>query len=933
MSEIPASTFSSDDPSGESGAAAQIPSSSLARANDLFLANLLEIGFGDTEGECEAPRAEPHIWTAPGVEELQGRLPGYDVVRMLGRGGMGAVYEARHLRLNRRVAIKVLPAEMSEEPGMATRFRREAETMAQLRAPSVVQVHDCGETDAGHLYYVMEFVEGEDLAARLARSPAPTVEESLVILNTVCQSLTLLHTHGIVHRDVKPANVLLASSGQVKLADFGLAASVEREMLAPALTRPGSSLGTLEYAAPEQLARSARPGPATDIYSLGVITYEMLTGELPRGVFDPPSVRNPALEPAFDGVVLRALQSDPARRFASAEEFREALAQAADRRRQQSLREREMRRRLARRARAAAVLGSLALLALGAAMFAWSERGRAIASRVEARKAQADTEDLIQFLLTDLRKKLEPTGKLDAMESVLERAVAFFREKHRSSGNSDATALDLARVLVIKGDVIGVRGLSAEADKLYTEAIELAEKARDHSPLDVENTTSLAEYLRDRAEHRMTQGQFDQSLVDAERMQTELLKLPEPMRTAQTTEMIAASYVAIGNPKGYLGNLFGAGEAYREARRIYTELLAARPDDDGLRYALAVIETSLGSNAETLGNYDAMLTHFTAYHDYVLQRFGADSEIYSHAAFRMGVAMNKLERFGEAETFLSNAARIAEADLKKRPGHTGTMNHLHWCYLELAKASAGLKRDEAAEQWLTKSNEIEAARLKLERESAPDESAELVTDFARLHSEDDTGVEAWWDFCQKLQKAIEAGTQDPEEHRSRYQEWLMRITQESAGLPAAHPVRTAEAFIHNRIGSLLLNIDADAAAEEFAASLAIRQVLLEADPDNATLQIRACSSALHLTNARAYGSDDAQFFAATTVFLAAAKRLSQEALDQNRQGFSIAETFAATTEAAALHWPDAGNVARITEIRNDAATLLLRPNEQSALRK
>ena len=274
----------------------------------------------------------------PAVEDMAALLPEYELLGIIGRGGMGTVYHALQNNLARPVAIKVLPVDLGDEPGFADRFRRESMTVAGLPHPDIVAVYDTGETVAGHWYYVMEFVDGPDLAQRMAGGRMP-LEEIVPLLEVICGALQAAHDKGIVHRDIKPSNILLAADGRPKLADFGLALLMRKNLEYSHLTLGGTTLGTLEYAAPEQLAGTGA-APASDIYSLGVLTYEMLTGELPRGVFDPPSVRNFDVDPAFDGVVLRAIQSDPARRFDSASEFCQALRQAADRRWQQTQRER-----------------------------------------------------------------------------------------------------------------------------------------------------------------------------------------------------------------------------------------------------------------------------------------------------------------------------------------------------------------------------------------------------------------------------------------------------------------------------------------------------------------------------------------------------------------------------------------------------------------
>ncbi len=271
------------------------------------------------------PATQTTSWRLLSTEELRGVLPGYEVLELIGRGGMGAVYKARQPGLSRNVAIKVLPLEISADPDFADRFRREARILANLHHPSIVAVYDSGETTEGHLFYVMEFVEGTDLQKRIC---AGEVEAGFAarVIDQVCFALEHAHGHGIIHRDLKPSNVLLGPNDSLKVADFGLA--IQSSDLQERLTRTGMTLGTAEYAAPEQ-ASAKEVGPQTDIYSLGVLAYELLTGVLPRGHFDLPSKMKPVLW-RFDQILLKALSQNPAERHGSAAVFRTEFLRAAE---------------------------------------------------------------------------------------------------------------------------------------------------------------------------------------------------------------------------------------------------------------------------------------------------------------------------------------------------------------------------------------------------------------------------------------------------------------------------------------------------------------------------------------------------------------------------------------------------------------------------
>lgn len=229
----------------------------------------------------------------------------------IGRGGMGSVYKARHLRLGRPVAVKLLPPSLSSDPEAEARFEREARALALLSHPHVVAVHDFGRED-GQSWIVMEYVDGPSLASQLPLPPERVRELGLQI----CDAVAYAHARGVVHRDLKPENVLLDGQGRAKVGDFGIARIVGVDV--PRVTSTSQVLGTPRYIAPEALD-GAPPDPRMDVYSLGVLLYKMLTGTEPAGVFPP--------APApFDAVIRKALSSDPAARYKDAGELRDALA-------------------------------------------------------------------------------------------------------------------------------------------------------------------------------------------------------------------------------------------------------------------------------------------------------------------------------------------------------------------------------------------------------------------------------------------------------------------------------------------------------------------------------------------------------------------------------------------------------------------------------
>jgi tRNA A-37 threonylcarbamoyl transferase component Bud32 len=271
---------------------------------------------------------------APTPEEIAKFFPQLEIIERLGRGGMGVVYKARQPRLNRLVALKILAPEREKDPAFAGRFEKEAQALARLSHPNIVTVHDFGQ--AGGMYYLlMEFVDGVTLR-QLLNASRVSAREALAIVPQICDALQFAHDHGIVHRDIKPENILLDRLGRVKVADFGLAKLVgSNEPLTPSLspsdgervakpgegnpvrTEAGKVMGTPQYMAPEQTSHPAEVDHRADIYALGVVFYQMLTGELPGKRLEAPS-KKVQIDVRLDEIVMRALEQKPELRYQQA---------------------------------------------------------------------------------------------------------------------------------------------------------------------------------------------------------------------------------------------------------------------------------------------------------------------------------------------------------------------------------------------------------------------------------------------------------------------------------------------------------------------------------------------------------------------------------------------------------------------------------------
>ncbi len=272
-------------------------------------AALMAQGLGSREG-VPAPASRPEI-------------PGYELLERLGEGGMGEVFLARQLSLDREVAVKLVRRELVAEEWFLERLEREARLLARLRHPHLVTVHDFLRLPDGTAAVVMELVEGGSLRDRLRADPnGLPLDEALTLIRQVAAALAAAHAEGVIHRDIKPENVLLDAAGQVRVTDFGMALSLAPG--APRLTRTGATLGTPGYLAPEQLS-GAETDARTDLFALGVLLYEMLTGRLPLGSFEPPRAVRPEVPAQVEAAILRALKPNPADRPASLVAWQELL--------------------------------------------------------------------------------------------------------------------------------------------------------------------------------------------------------------------------------------------------------------------------------------------------------------------------------------------------------------------------------------------------------------------------------------------------------------------------------------------------------------------------------------------------------------------------------------------------------------------------------
>ena len=450
-----------------------------------------------------APMA-PFSWHT-GAELPQ--IPGYEVKALLGRGGMGLVYKARHLRLNRFVALKMLITGSYAAPHERARFQREAEAVASLRHPHIVQVYDVGDHEQWP-YFTMELLEGGSLAQALAGTPQPA-RQAAALVATLAEGMQVAHRGGIVHRDLKPANILLTADGTPKIADFGLARHFDGE---PAFTLSGTRLGTPSYMAPEQvIGKAGTIGPAADIYALGVLLYEMLTGRPPfrgetaseteRQVLNhepvSPSRLNPKVPRDLETICLKCLSKEPERRYASAAALADDLTRFREGRpiqaRPVGWGERSWRWCRHNPAAAALLVTALALVGLASGGGVWLVQQRAWHD-AEMRNVAGTTVDQAERLrigfhfrearelLEQARQRLEPAGPSDLRRHVDQGLADLdLAERLDAARVNGATAIrekfSLARVELLYASAFADAGLGREGDDVETVAANVQRSA------------------------------------------------------------------------------------------------------------------------------------------------------------------------------------------------------------------------------------------------------------------------------------------------------------------------------------------------------------------------------------------------------------------------------------------------------------------------
>ncbi|MEE8147499.1 MAG: protein kinase, partial [Longimicrobiales bacterium] len=576
---------------------------------------------------------------------LEGR---YRIERELGEGGMATVYLAEQLEpIRREVALKVLKAGMDTER-VVTRFEAERQTLAVMEHPSIASVIDAGATAEGRPYFVMELVRGERLTD-YADQHRLTIRERVTLFLQVCRAVQHAHQKGVVHRDLKPSNILVTDTdgeALVKVIDFGIARAVEdADDDGTRLTRADEMVGTPAYMSPEQIEGGAGSvDTRSDIYALGVVLYELIAGDLPfesttyRGfaalaaalVRDPPtpsrrlaqlpdtqetvaglrrsdvrSLRS-ELSGDLDWVVLKAMEKEQERRYATAnalaDELERYLAHEPVMARPPSASYRA--RKFARRHRAATAFGAafvLLLAGFGVVQTIQAQRIREARDVADARRAQA--EELVDFMLGDLRAKLEPLGRLDVLDDVGEAAVGYFAALPVEEF-SDEELLSRSRALYQIGQVRIQEGRATEAKVVLEESLRLVRSLSERDPGDLERLFELCQARYWVGYAAWEGGDLDaaEEQFEGYRVAAERLVALAPENAAYRLEVYFA-HSNMGSLMEARGDLEGAVEIYSWGVETIAALVQEHPDSVEWIGELAESHNLLGLAYRKQGRY------------------------------------------------------------------------------------------------------------------------------------------------------------------------------------------------------------------------------------------------------------------------------------------------------------------------------------------
>jgi serine/threonine protein kinase len=544
-----------------------------------------------------APDTIPEAVQDPGPGPAT--LPGYEILGVLGRGGMGVVYKARQKGLNRLVALKMILAGSHAGPEELARFKAEAEAVARLSHPNVVQIHEIGEHD-GLPFFSLELVEGGSLRRKLDGTPQPPAEAARLV-ETLARAVAYAHERGIVHRDLKPANVLLTGDGIPKVSDFGLAKQLDGDS---GQTHTGQVLGTPSYMAPEQAGgKSKEVGPPADVYALGAILYEAVTGRPPfKGASaretlgqvcsqEPVPLRRwrPGVPRDLETICLKCLEKEARKRYAS------ALALAEDLRRFRAGEPIQARPvgsverlwRWSRRNRLAATLAAALALVVATAFagVTWQWR-RAEANYRDSEESLDQALGVLSALSKVSEQELrDKSGVQASRQKALSDRLVYFKSLHRKRPHDPEIQYDLAYSCHLVGIVESSIGKLGDALEAYQETIRLVAEVRDRckDPLACRNLQAATYFYLGNLQHAV--GRLEDALQSSQRALDIWQEVAdkESERPAWYRRNVALGHWGVANVYAERGQFDEALQHYEKAGEMLEQLLKENPDNDGSR--------------------------------------------------------------------------------------------------------------------------------------------------------------------------------------------------------------------------------------------------------------------------------------------------------------------------------------------------------------
>jgi serine/threonine-protein kinase len=694
---------------------------------------------------------------ATGEAEAAQRWPnvsGYEVLGELGRGGMGVVYLARQEGLNRPVALKMIRAGQFPGPGELSRFRAEAEAVARLHHPNIVQVYEVGEQD-GCPYFSLEYVEGGSLARRLAGSPLPA-RAAARLVETLARAMAYAHERGIVHRDLKPANVLLPEEPAAqdrqpavgegsdtspivlgpscwrlpKITDFGLAKRLD----APGQTQSGAVVGTPSYMSPEQAAGdSKRIGPAADVYALGAVLYELLTGRPPfraATAIDtvlqvlseepvPPSRLQPRLPRDLETVCVKCIEKEPARRYTSAEalaeDLRRFLADEPIRARRVGVAERAW--RWGRRNRqTATLLAALVVVCAGAFagisglwLRAEHQRGQAEESFRAARRVVDE-----YLTLVSENRLLDVPGLQPLRKELLDAALRYYQDFVTRRAGDETVQEELAdayyRVAMITAQI----GSEGETLAAYRKSLEVRERLTRAHPGDAHHLTELAWCHIHIGNLQNEGGRLTDALESYQRAREVFAALvADQPQGSEARRGLAASYNSLGNVQSDLAREEEALASYQESRRLLEALAQENPASPQVRRDLALACHNLGVLQSRRGKPPEALACYRAACDFQEQLVRERPE---NVALRrdltrtyanIGSCHSRLGQYAAALECFEKARPVQERLVRENPTVVPFTFALARTYQSMGSAYAATDRPTEALPWHRQAVEIQ----------------------------------------------------------------------------------------------------------------------------------------------------------------------------------------------------------------------------------